>query len=117
MIHSHGSAKSGGVFALAIALNLIFVLVEFRPRLALTSSVRCVPFSASHEANFSVSFGENRCSDSVGQGRLHARSKREWGQVFDFEFRNQRPDPLVIFNLIRGLSSDDTIVNNWQKGK
>jgi cobalt-zinc-cadmium efflux system protein len=29
MIHSHGPAKSGRVFALAIALNLIFVLVEF----------------------------------------------------------------------------------------
>ena len=29
MMHSHGPAKSGGVFALAIALNLIFVLVEF----------------------------------------------------------------------------------------
>jgi hypothetical protein len=35
-------------------------------------SVRCVPFSAPYDAIFSVSYGDNRPSDSVGQGRLHA---------------------------------------------
>jgi hypothetical protein len=35
-------------------------------------SVRCVPFSAPYTARFSVSYGENRRSDSVGQDRLHA---------------------------------------------
>ena len=34
--------------------------------------VRCVPFAAPYTAHFSVSYGENRPSDSVGQGRLHA---------------------------------------------
>jgi hypothetical protein len=74
MIHSHGPAKSGGVFALAIALNLIFVLVEFRPRLALPSSVRCVPFAAPYTARFSDYIGEIRRSDSVPQRRLCAQA-------------------------------------------
>jgi hypothetical protein len=36
-------------------------------------SVRSVPISASHDTIFSVSHGENRRSDSVGQGRLRAQ--------------------------------------------
>ncbi len=39
---------------------------------------RSVPFSASHDSVFSVSFGENRRSDSVPQRRLCAQ-KRHWG--------------------------------------
>jgi hypothetical protein len=52
------------------------------------SSVSCVPFSASHDAIFSVSFGDNRRSDSGGQGRLRkadSRSTKVGGVIFGQE--------------------------------
>ena len=38
--------------------------------------VRCVPIAEAQAAVFRVSFGENRPSDSVDQGRLRAHSGR-----------------------------------------
>jgi hypothetical protein len=56
-------------------------------------TVRCVPFSASHDAFFSVSFGENRRSDSVDQGRLRAESTSS--RLYDE--RRLNPEPALFF--------------------
>jgi hypothetical protein len=56
-------------------------------------SIYSVPFAASRYALLSVSFGDNRRSDSVGQGRLRAESTSS--RLYDE--RRLNPEPALFF--------------------